>query len=65
MRTQMKLRNCASGIGGVMEEGGVKVGVIGQQVEDALALAPNGSIKEGMQVNVEVGETFERNCRCL
>jgi hypothetical protein len=32
--------------------------VIGQQVEDAVALAPNGNIKEGMQTNVEVGETF-------
>jgi len=31
--------------------------VIGQQVEDAIALAPNGNIKEGMQINVEVGET--------
>jgi hypothetical protein len=49
----MKSRNCASGIGGV------EVGVIGQQVEDALALAPNGNIKEGMQANVEVGKTFE------
>jgi len=32
--------------------------VIGQQVEDAVALAPNGNIEEGMQTNVEVGETF-------
>ncbi len=46
------------GIGGIMEEGGVKVGVIRQQVEDAIALAPNGNTKEGMQANVEVGETY-------
>ncbi len=52
----MKSRNCASGIGGVME-GGVEVGVIGQQVEDVVALTPNGNIEEGMQANVEVGET--------
>jgi hypothetical protein len=26
----------------------VKVGVIGQQLEDSIALAPNGNIKEGM-----------------
>jgi hypothetical protein len=31
--------------------------VIGQQAEDAIALAPNGNIEEGMQANVEVGET--------
>jgi hypothetical protein len=31
-----------------MKEGDVKVGVIGQQVEDAITLAPNGNIKEGM-----------------
>jgi len=43
----MKSRNCASGIGSVME-GGLEVGVIGQQVEDVVALAPNGNIKEGM-----------------
>jgi hypothetical protein len=30
--------------------------VIGQQVKNAITLAPNGNIKEGMQVNVEVGE---------
>ncbi len=30
--------------------------MIGQQAEDAVALAPNGNIKEGMQTNVEVGE---------
>jgi len=53
----MKSKNCASGIGGVME-GGVEVGVIGQQVEDVVALTPNGNIEEGMQANVEVGETF-------
>ncbi len=41
-----------------MEEGGVEVGVIGQQAKYALALAPNGNIKERMQANVEVGETF-------
>lgn len=40
-----------------MEKGGVEVGVIGQQVEDVVALAPNGNIEEGMQANVEVGET--------
>ncbi len=42
---------------GVMEEGDVKVGVIGQQVEDAITLAPNRNI-EGVQANVEVGETY-------
>jgi len=54
----MKSKNCVGGIGGVMEERGVEVGVIGQQAEDGLALAPNGNIKEGMQAKVEVGETF-------
>jgi hypothetical protein len=39
------------------EKKGVKVGVIRQQVEDAIALAPNGNIKKGIQVYVEVGET--------
>jgi hypothetical protein len=57
MHIQMKTRNgvsdqqaqakFASGIGGVMKRD-VKVGVTGQQLEDAIALAPNGSIKEGM-----------------
>jgi hypothetical protein len=46
------------GIGGVMEEGDVEVGVIGQQAENVITLAPNGNIKEGMQANIEVGETF-------
>ncbi len=45
------------GNGGVMEEGDVKVGVIGQQAEDAITLAPNRNI-EGVQANVEVGETY-------
>ncbi len=27
-------------------------------MEDAVALDPNGNIKEGMPTNVEVGETF-------
>ncbi len=40
-----------------MEEGDVKVRVIGQQTEDAIALASNGNIEEGMQANVEVGKT--------
>jgi hypothetical protein len=31
--------------------------VIGQQAKDAVALAPNGNIEEGMQANVEVKET--------
>jgi len=31
--------------------------VIGQQVENAVALAPNGNIEKGMQTNVEVGDT--------
>jgi hypothetical protein len=53
----MKSKNCASGIRNVMKERGVKVGVIRQQVEDAVALAPNGNIEEGIQANVEVGET--------
>ncbi len=30
----------------------------GQQVENVVALAPNGNIKEGIQANVEVEETF-------
>ncbi len=47
----------ASGIGGVAKETDVQVRVIGQQAEDAIALAPNGNIEEGMQANVEVGET--------
>jgi hypothetical protein len=46
------------GNGGVMEEGDVKVGVIGQQAEDAITLAPNRNIEEGVQANVEVGETY-------
>jgi hypothetical protein len=58
MHAQMKLRNCAGGIGGVMEEGGVEVGVNCQQVENAVVLAPNKNIQEGMQANVEVGETY-------
>ncbi len=40
-----------------MEEGDVQVGMIGQQVEGAVALDPNGNVEEGMQANVEVGET--------
>ncbi len=40
-----------------MEEGDVEVRVIGQQTEDAIALASNENIKEGMQANVEVGKT--------
>jgi hypothetical protein len=40
-----------------MEEGDVEVRVIGQQAKDAVALAPNGNIEEGMQANVEVKET--------
>jgi hypothetical protein len=57
MHIQMKTRNGVSdqqarakfvgGMGGVMK-GNVKVGVIGQQLEDSIALAPNGNIKEGM-----------------
>jgi hypothetical protein len=31
--------------------------MIGHQVEDAVALAPNGNIKEQVQANVGVGET--------
>ncbi|CAM6010865.1 unnamed protein product [Sphagnum balticum] len=46
------------GIGGVMEEKDIKVRVIGQQAEDVIALAPNGNIEEGVQANVEVGETY-------
>jgi hypothetical protein len=38
----------ANGIGGVMKKKDVKVGVIGQQVEDVVTLAPNGNIKERM-----------------
>jgi hypothetical protein len=40
-----------------MKEGDVEVGVIGQQVENVVTLAPNGHIEEGIQANVEVGET--------
>ncbi len=40
-----------------MEEGDVQVGMIGQQVEGAIVLDPNGNIKKGMQANVEIGET--------
>jgi hypothetical protein len=58
MHTQKKSRNCASGIGGVKGKKGVGVGVIGQQVQEVVALTPNGNIDEGMQANVEVGETF-------
>jgi hypothetical protein len=54
----MKSKNCAGGIGCVMEERGVKVGVIGQ-VKNAVPLAPNGNIEEGMQANVKVGETYD------
>ncbi len=46
------------GIRGVMKEKDVKVGVIGQQAKDVVALAPNGNIEEEMQTNVEVGEIF-------
>jgi hypothetical protein len=38
--------------------------VIGQQVEDAITLAPNGNIEEGMQDNFEVGETFATTNVC-
>ncbi len=31
--------------------------MIGHQVEDVVALAPNGNIKDQMQTNVGVGET--------
>ncbi len=48
----MKSNNCASGIGGV------EVGVLRYKVKDVIALTRNGNIKEGMQTNVEVGETF-------
>jgi hypothetical protein len=41
-----------------MEERGVEVRVSRQQAEYVVALARNGNIEEGMQVNVEVGETF-------
>jgi hypothetical protein len=45
-----------------MKEGNVKVVVISQQVEtnveDAVALVPNGNMEEQIQLNVEVGETF-------
>ncbi len=44
----MKSRNYASGIRGVMEEKNVEVGVIGQQAEDVIALAPNGNLEVGM-----------------
>ncbi len=42
-----------------MEEGDVKVRVIGQQTEDAIALASTGNIEEGMQCKLmfEVGKT--------
>jgi hypothetical protein len=53
----------ANGIGGVMEEGDVEVGVIRQQVEDTIALAPNENIKEGVQANVEVTSTTTYVCR--
>ncbi len=46
------------GIRGIMKERDVEVGVIGQQVEDVVAQAPNGNIEEEMQANVEVGEIF-------
>jgi len=52
----------ANGIGGVMEEGDVEVGVIRQQVEDTIALAPNENIK-GVQANVEVTFTTTYVCR--
>ncbi len=39
-----------------MEERGVQVGVIGQQVEDAITLAPNGNIEEGMQAMLRLGK---------
>jgi hypothetical protein len=52
----------ANGIGGVMEEGDVEVGVIRQQVEDTIALAPNENIM-GVQANVEVTSTTTYVCR--
>ncbi len=45
-----------------MEEGDVEVGVIRQQVEDTIALAPNENIK-GVQANVEVTSTTTYVCR--
>jgi hypothetical protein len=53
-----------------MEKGDVEVGVIRQQAEDAIALAPNGNIEEGVQAHVEVGETsttieLKMNCKGL
>jgi hypothetical protein len=47
MHNQMKSKNCAIGIGGVMEEGGVKVGVIGQQVEDGCCIGFKWEYRKG------------------
>ncbi len=57
-RDQQARAKFVGGIGGVMEEGNVQVAMIGQQMENVIALAPNGNIEEGVQANVEVEETF-------
>jgi len=38
--------------------------VIKQQVEDVIALAPNENIEQGVQANVEFGETFATKYVC-
>ncbi len=38
--------------------------MIGQQVENAIALVSNGNIEEGMHANVKVGETYATTNVC-
>jgi len=73
MHIQMKLKNCASGIRGVMEEGGVEVGVIGQQVEDVVALVQMGILRKECKLKLKLGkplllrmfEELKLNCKGL
>ncbi len=61
MQTQKKTKN--GGMGGVMNEGELEVGVMGQQVnvEDVVALAPNEIVEEQVWVGEDVIKAFTAN----
>jgi hypothetical protein len=58
---QQALVESTNGMGGVMNEEDLEIGVIKQQVqanvEDVVALTPNGNIEEQVQTRVDIGET--------
>jgi hypothetical protein len=58
---QQALVESTNGMGGVTNEEDLEIGVIKQQVqanvEDVVALTPNGNIEEQVQTRVDIGET--------